>query len=342
MQPNQTNRRRFLRTTSTLALGTAIAPSVFSAPGILKHYKEGSSKINGVQIGVITYSFRSMKDQSAEATLQYIKDCGISAIELMGGPAETFVGMPKPTFDRRAAWMAALTKRGGKKPTKEQEEVLAAQEAYNREVAQWRATVSMDKFKTLRKMYKAAGVDIYAFKPRAFGKDNTDAEINYGLAAAKALGASHITLEHPSDDAHTMKLGKMAKKHKIFVGYHGHTQQTPDFWDTALDQAKYNAMNIDIGHYVAAGHKGDALGIIERKNKHIKSMHLKDRMTKENGQSNEPWGTGDTPIPSILQLMRDNKYKFPATIELEYNVPEDSDAVQEVKKCLEYCREALS
>jgi len=30
-----------------------------------------NSKITGVQIGAITYSYRSMPDQSAEATLQY-------------------------------------------------------------------------------------------------------------------------------------------------------------------------------------------------------------------------------------------------------------------------------
>src|SRR6476619_8390659 len=53
-----------------------------------------NSLINGVQIGTITYSFRQMPDQSAEATLKYIVDSGISAIELMGGPVETFAGAP--------------------------------------------------------------------------------------------------------------------------------------------------------------------------------------------------------------------------------------------------------
>ena len=54
------------------------------------------------------------------------------------------------------------------------------------------------------------------------------------------------------------------------------------------------------------------------------------------------WGSGDTPIREALQLMRENKYDFPGTIELEYDIPEGSDAVAEVKKCLEFCREALS
>src|SRR5690349_24405835 len=53
-----------------------------------------NSLIDGVQIGTITYSYRSMADQSAEATLKYIVDSGISAIELMGGPVESFAGAP--------------------------------------------------------------------------------------------------------------------------------------------------------------------------------------------------------------------------------------------------------
>ena len=46
-------------------------------------------------------------------------------------------------------------------------------------------------------------------------------------------------------------------------------------------------------------------------------------------------------IVKALQLMRDEKYKFPGTIELEYEVPEGSNAVEEVKKCLAYCNEAF-
>ena len=32
---------------------------------------------------------------------------------------------------------------------------------------------------------------------------------------------------------------------------------------------------------------------------------------------------------------------IPASIEFEYGVPEGSDAVKEVRKCVEYCRAAL-
>jgi sugar phosphate isomerase/epimerase len=69
---------------------------------------------------------------------------------------------------------------------------------------------------------------------------------------------------------------------------------------------------------------------------------MKDRTTPEHGQKNLPWGTGDTPLAALLQIVKKNKWSMPATIELEYDVPAGSDAVQEVRKCLDYCRRALA
>ena len=339
-------RRDFLVRSSLLTSGLAVTSQMgFSAPNIVRDLFKPNSMINGVQIGTITYSFRSMPDQSAEATLQYVLDSGINAIELMGDPAETFAGRPENPVDRRKMWglmRASRTDEGlTEDQQKELEELRAQAEAYGKEVAEWRSNVDMGKFEEVRKMYKDKGVSIYAFKPSAFGKNNSDIEINYGFAAAKALGASHVTLEHPSDDSHTLKLGNMAAKHGIFVAYHGHEQQTPTFWDTALEQSKYNALNIDIGHYVAAGNT-DTLGILQAKHDRIMSMHVKVRRNPANGKANMPWGEGDTPIVEVLQLMRDKKYKFPATVELEYPIPEGSNAVKEVQNCFEYCRKGLS
>jgi hypothetical protein len=39
--------------------------------------------------------------------------------------------------------------------------------------------------------------------------------------------------------------------------------------------------------------------------------------------------------------MKKEQYKFPATIELEYPVPEDSTVKAELEKCRRYCEEAL-
>ncbi len=340
------SRRKFIGKTSALVTGMILSgPSLFAGPAILKSYGKRNSFINGVQIGAITYSFRSMPDQSAEATLQYVLDSGINAIELMGDPAESFAGKPMNPVDRRIFFQLMRKQRNGEELTKDQKKEMEDMQiqtgSYNKEVATWRNSVSMEKFIKLKKMYSDAGVKIYGFKPNAFGMKNTDTEIDYGLRAAKALGADHVTLELPEDDSHTNKLGKMATKHGVYVAYHGHEQQTPTWWDNALSQSPNNMMNLDLGHYIAAGNQ-DAIELIQSKHSRISSMHIKDRQNPENGKANLSFGKGDTPIVEALQLMRENKYKFPATLELEYDIPEGSDAVKELAKCLEYCSNALS
>jgi hypothetical protein len=69
-------------------------------------------------------------------------------------------------------------------------------------------------------------------------------------------------------------------------------------------------------------------------------MNLKDR--KFNDGPNMPWGLGDTPIKEVLAMMKAKKYKFQATIELEYPIPAGSDAVKEVIICRDYTKQALS
>ena len=54
-----------------------------------------------------------------------------------------------------------------------------------------------------------------------------------------------------------------------------------------------------------------------------------------------PFGQGDTPIKEVLQLMRDNKWKFQATIEFEYQVPEGSDRMAEIAKAIQYAKSVL-
>lgn len=300
---------------------------------------------HNVNFGVITYSFRSMPDQSPEAIIEYVKQTGLTQVELMGNHAEPFAGAPvNPIWGHPNRGLLYKLYRNEELTDDEREEAALLQQeiaAYNEEVAQWRKDADYGKFEELKNMYAEAGISIYAFKPSVFGTDNTDEDIRYGMRAAKALGATHITLEHPENDEHTARLGRLAEEEGVFVGYHGHTQQTPTFWDDSMAISDAIRMNLDIGHYVAAGNP-EPLKIVEEKHDKIVSMHLKDRKNKENGQDNMMWGEGDTPIKALLQLMKDRGYDFPLTIELEYEIPEGSDAVQEVKRSYDYAKSMLN
>jgi sugar phosphate isomerase/epimerase len=258
------------------------------------------SNFNGVQIGVITYSYRSLPG-SAEDLLKYITQCGISSVELMDGPAEQFA-------------RAYASQNPGADP--------------------------MDGFKALRKMYNDAGVNIHIVKYGGIGNANVSEEKNeYYFQVAKALGARGITREL-CDDATAKRLGPLADKHEIMIGFHNHTQLKPDTYDgDILTYGKYLGINLDIGHYVA-GTNESPIPLIEKHADRILSLHLKDR--KKNNGPNMPFGEGDTPVAEVLQYMKQHKLTFPGDVELEYSVPQGSDAVQEVAKCVQFCKEALA
>lgn len=345
---NLISRRNFIKSSLALTIGTLGASTVLGTPvAILEKLAQPGTLIKGVQIGVITYSYRSMPDQSVEALLKYIVNSGINAVELMGGPAERFAGKPMPENLKAVRTFGYLNFKKavqkGKLSTEEQrqfESLKSKVTAYNKKVEQWRSQVSMDKFVQVKEMYEDQGVSIYAWKPNAFNTYNSDAEIDYAFRVAKALGAPACTAEHPGSDKQTERLGSIAARHKVYMAYHAHTQASPTLWDTALEQSKWNAINLDLGHWVAAGNPSP-LPFIKKYHNRIESMHVKDRTTPKHGAKNLLWGQGDTPIIQTLQLMRDQRYAFPATVELEYKIPDNSNAVKEVSKCMKYCLEAL-
>src|SRR5438094_6960889 len=287
-----------------------------------------NSVINGVHIGTITYSYRSMPDQSAQAVLKYVVDSGISAIELMNGPAESFAGGP-----------AAQRGRGGRRGRPQTPDEQAAQRGAADHLKNWRLSVSMDKYRALRKMYTDAGVTIYAWK--CLTPSMSDEEFEYVFNVAEALGCTHTTLELPTDVAQLKRIGAFAEKRKIYAAYHTHLQGSMTAFDQAFAASKANMANIDLGHYVA-GTGESPIPFLRKFHDRIASVHLKDRQTPAHGAGNLPWGTGDTPLREILQLMKKEKYTFPASIELEYDLPPDADAVKEVANCLDYCRTALA
>ena len=320
------SRRNFLYQSSLASLGLVfMGKNALAANSFF--LANPSSKIKGVQIGAITYSFRSMPG-SAEQLIQYCKEAGISAVELMGDPAEAYAGSP-----------------AGAMPKMTREEYMKTMEERNTKARAWRETASMDKFVELRKLFNDAGITIYAYKPdAALGVKSTDGEIDYAMRAAKALGATSVNVEIPSNADHSKRLGEFGLKHKVYVGYHAHLQATDTAWDLALSQSPYNAINLDCGHYIAAGGANTTaslLAFIEKNHDRISSMHIKDRKNKVNGSKNMPWGEGDTPLKEILTLLKTKKYKIPASIELEYDIPAGSDAVKETKKCFEYAKAIL-
>ena len=301
MNSNQLSRRRFITTTAIATAAFAVTPFT----DLFAMGKKPDSNFEGVQIGAITYSWRSMPSTASDI-LKYCVEAGISSIELMGDVAEAFAGLPKKREEQKA----------------------------------WRLSVSMEKYKELKKMFKKAGVKIpiVKFAPTRW----SDEEIDYAFKAAKTLGAKGITEEIGEESC--KRLGKFAEKHGMFAIFHNHMQPgDPNFsFEKFLAYSPANMLNFDAGHYFGATGKHPN-EIVEKLHDRIFSIHLKDKTGKSSTppNTNMVWGKGDTPIADILKLLQKNKWPIYCDIELEYPVPAGSDAQKEVIKCVEFCKNIL-
>ena len=172
------------------------------------------------------------------------------------------------------------------------------------ELLKWRTSVSMDKFKEIRKKVNDAGIDI-ALLCFNMNEAVTEDEMDYAFNVAKALGANAISTSTQVTVA--QRVAPIAEKHKMLIGFHGHDNDADpnetgslESYAKALSYGKYNGVNLDIGHFTAANY--DAIAFLKEHHARITNLHLKDRR-KEHGP-NMVWGEGDTPIKAVLQLLQ--------------------------------------
>jgi sugar phosphate isomerase/epimerase len=357
-----------------------------------------SSKIDGVQIGAITYSFRGGAAQGGVAAADMpaaMQKIGLSEVELMSGDAEIIAGIPQApgrggggfgggrggsgrgggfgggrgaaaagdvttapngcpsnTPSGRdsiakaagASGGAAAGRGGGRGPATMTPEQEAAQKA----IADWKTAANATTWKGVKKKFNDAGVDVQILCYN-MSLNTKDDEMDYAFQMARDLGVRAISCS--TTVAVAKRVAPFADKYKIMWAGHGHADiyddeqfAKPETFRKIMSFSKYIGVNLDIGHFTSAGY--DPLTFIPEIHDRITNIHLKDSFKPDKcgvlQGPTQPWGLGQTPIKEVLQMMRKNKYKFPANIELEYRIPEGSDSVAEVAKCYEFCKKALA
>jgi sugar phosphate isomerase/epimerase len=277
-----------------------------------------NSKIDGVEIGAQSYSFR---DLSLDDAIKAMADIGLGYCELFA-PHIEHMGSP------------ALSPNGGGRRDP------VARKATEEAARKWRLTAPLSVFEDVRKKFDAAGIKLVGYN-YSFRDNYSDEEIDRGFRMAKALGVDVITASSTVSVA--KRVAPYADKHKIKVAFHGHSNlkdpnefAKPESFAEALKLSSQFRINLDIGHFTAAGY--DPVPYIQEQHKNIVLLHLKDRKKSEG--ANVPWGEGDTPIKQVLQLLKTKKYPIPALIEYEYKGSGSSP--EEVRKCFEYCKRALA
>lgn len=269
--------------------------------------KKIDSVIKGVQIGAQTYSFRELP---LDGMIKAMAAVGLGDCEVYSPHIEPKFDHPDPKVNRDS-------------------------------LREWRIHAPMDVMRQARKKFDDAGINVSAYN-LSFRDDFTDEEIDHGFQLAKAFGVNQITASSTLSTA--PRLVKGAEKYQMMVAFHGHSNvkdpnqfARPESFAKALKMSRQFRINLDIGHFVAAGY--DPLPFIQANHEQITILHLKDRK-KGNQIANLPWGQGDTPIKPVLQLLRDQRWPIKAFIEYEYMGKDDS--ITEVKRCFQYCKDALA
>ena len=373
------NRRDFGKTAlagapalAGLSLGGLALPRVAGAA------TAASSKFGGVQVGMITYSLRQGVAKSD--IIPAMVKMGISSVELMSGDAEAIAGAPampgfgggrgpggfggrgrgpvadapngcpvntpSGQFSQAEANKAAGTAPaggGGRGRGPATPEMLEAQA----KLKEWKTSANAATWAGVRKQFNDAGIELRVLCYNMNVNSTNDDEIEYAFQMAKGLGVRAMSCS--TTVAMAKKVAPFADKHKLMFGGHGHADihdpeqfAKPETFEQIMGFSKYIGVNLDIGHFTAAGY--DPLPFIAKHHGRITNLHLKDRTKPDKCEvsPNVVWGTGDTPIKDVLLTMKKQKYDFPANIEFEYPIPEGSDAVTEVAKCFEFCKKILT
>jgi sugar phosphate isomerase/epimerase len=280
---------------------TTLALSTLAWPKLL-----AQTTAAGVTLGAQTYSFRQLPRPAGgdmvDVIIQAFTECGLRDCEL---------------------WSPML------EPAKVPREDLR----------KWRIETPLDHFSAIRKKFDSAKIAIRAYN-YSFNDTFTEPEIDRGFEIARALGAEFITASSTLTAA--KRVAPFAEKHEMIVAMHNHSDvkdpnqfATPESFAAALALSKYFKINLDIGHFTAANY--DAVAYLREHHANITNLHVKDRRRDQG--PNVEWGTGDTPIREVLQLLKQNKW--PIAVYLEYEYKGAGTPVEEMKKGLAFMRAAL-
>jgi sugar phosphate isomerase/epimerase len=300
-----------------------------------KRVAPNASRFGGVQIGVQTYSYRTLRDFSKRLDLPGQKALVNRIVD----------SMVQDQINSCEYWIAFIEPVGG---TYSRAGTTSAMLAAREELKKWRLTHPMEIFEYSRKAITDAGITINSAMFN-FTDYIVDGEIDHAFEAAKALGTKVVSANCTVKSI--KRAAPFADKHNLLLAAHSETapfDTTLDgmvFADNLLGALKHSPnmrITLDTGHFTAYGQ--NALQFVKDHHDKIANLHLKDRLKNHpephTDENTTEFGKGNAPIKEILQYMKANKLTFPATIEYEYK--SDRPAVEEVRRCVEYAKAALA
>ncbi len=293
-----------------------------------------NSTFHGVRIGVQSASF-TFSGLGLDDILPVMVEVGLGDADVMSEHVENYLGAPValPGAGRRGPWERPAEgggfRPGAAPPVRASAPGRGPDPAAREALRRWRLTAPLEGFRRVREKFDRAGVPLFSYN-LSFRDDFTDEEIDRGFQMALALGTKIITASSPVSVF--PRLAPFAERYGVRVALHNHANGPEEFAQVmALSERFW--VNLDVGHFFASGH--DPLAYVKQHHARITNIHLKDR--KRNNGPEMEFGRGDTPLKEVLQLLKKERYGFPAQI--EYVGPAGPRV--ELARCLEFCKAAL-
>lgn len=266
-----------------------------------------------VKLGVSTFSFR---DRSRNDAIAAIRELGVDGCELFTTHVY-FDANEKPD-----TWLR----------------ITPAQLAEQRT---WRLTTTQTYIEDVRAQFDRAGLELYLYYSGLM-EPVPDDEVEKEFLFAKWLGVKTISFMCPPQSV--ARFAAAAEKHDLVVALHntsslfkriGNMPSDPKEMLAQLDVSPRIQLNLDIGHFYAAGH--DPVPFLKKHHARIRNIQLKDRRRPEG--PNLPCGSGGTPIADVVRTVRQNRWPITMTVEYEHAA---KNRVEEVNRCLIQAKAAMA
>lgn len=260
------------------------------------------SVVGGIEVGVASYTYRRFTFEQMIASLRAV---GISSLELWGdGQAHPLHPVHQTEAD----------------------------------------------YKKVREMLDRAGIRVSAYCTN-FPNDVSAETLDRAFTGCALLGAKVMTTscEKPILD----RLDAAASRHKTRIGLHNHWNgdawfvkagkdakanfEGPADWEEAFKgRSEYLAINLDIGHFAAAGL--DPVTFFKANEARIVSIHVKDRGADKE-HTNVRFGAGATPIAAFCRVLKEAKFAYAANLEYEMD---ENDPTPGVRDSFAYMKKVLA
>jgi sugar phosphate isomerase/epimerase len=202
-------------------------------------------------------------------------------------------------------------------------------------------------FRAARGKLDAAGIAVSAYCVN-FKPDATPELLDKAFRGASLLGTSLMTTS--TEKSVVPRIDEWCRKYGVTIGLHNHwlgdswfkgdkqqNFESPSDLTQALEgRSERIAINLDIGHFSAAGY--DAVAFFRQHQRRIVSLHVKDR-DRDAEHTYRRFGQGATPIVEVLKLAREVGFRYAVNIEWEID---EQDPTVGVADSFDYIKRVLA